>query len=61
MTTSVKHIFKAIAVIGLLLTAGAPTLTFLGAIDVTLDKKLLAAGMILWFAAAPSIMKPVKE
>jgi len=57
----VKHIFKIIATFGLLLTAGAPTLTFAGVIDVPLDKKLLIVGMILWFATAPLFMKAAKE
>ena len=56
-----KPIFKIVAIIGLLLTAGAPTLTYLGTIDVALDKKLLFVGMILWFASAPLFMKAAKE
>lgn len=45
-------VFKIIALIGLLLTATAPILTFLGAIDIALDKTLLVVGMILWFVGA---------
>jgi len=56
-----KPILKIVAGMGLLLTAGAPTLTYLGTIDVALDKKLLIVGMLLWFASAPLIMKAAKE
>lgn len=54
-----KPILKIAAIIGLLLSAGAPLLTFLGAIDVELDKTILFIGMIVWFVSAPLVMKRV--
>ena len=47
-----KSVFKTIAWIGLVLTAIGPILVFTGAMDVELNKKLMTAGMIVWFVGA---------
>lgn len=45
-------LFKIVALIGFLLTAAAPVLTFLGPVDPDLNRMLMVVGMILWFAGA---------
>ena len=47
-----NSLFKAIAWIGLVLTAIGPVFVFTGTIDVELNKKIMAAGMIIWFIGA---------
>lgn len=45
-------VFKAIAWIGLVLTAVGPILFYTGTIDVDLNKKIMIAGMVIWFIGA---------
>lgn len=44
--------FKIVAILGLLATALGPILTFTGTIDVETNKKVMLAGMIVWFLGA---------
>lgn len=47
-----SKIFIILAIIGLVLSAVSPLLTFLGLISVGLNKALMFAGMLIWFAGA---------
>lgn len=47
-----NKLYKAIALIGLLLTLLPPILVAIGAIDLALTKSLMVVGMVLWFVGA---------
>ena len=47
-----NHLFKIIAIIGLLLTIAAPILAVTGTIDLDRTKTLMFIGMIVWFLGA---------
>lgn len=44
--------FKTIAILGLTATALGPVLVFTGTIDMETNRKLMLAGMIVWFLGA---------
>ncbi len=55
-----KYLFKTAAFIGFGLTLVPPMLAWNGIIDLDMNKSLLLAGTIIWFAFAPLILKKKK-
>lgn len=45
-------IIKITALVGLLLTAAGPVLTYLSVIDIEKNKLIMLIGMIIWFIGA---------
>jgi hypothetical protein len=53
-----KNIFLSIlAVTGLVLTLLPSVLVFTGAVSLEVHKQLMIVGFVLWFFAAPALMK----
>jgi hypothetical protein len=55
-----KALWTSLAFIALLATIVPSVLVFFGVIDLGLNKRIMAIGMVLWFIAAPLYMSKKK-
>lgn len=55
-----RTILSILAAAGLILTLIPSILTFIGSIDIQVNKWLMLIGMVLWFATASFLIKPKK-
>lgn len=52
-----RTLLSILAVAGLVLTLIPSILTFVGSIDIQMNKRLMLIGMILWFTTASFLIK----